>query len=339
MTLNQLRAFVEAARLGSFTAAAQAMDIAQASASELVRRMETELDAELFLRGSRTLTLTAAGEELLPYAQEAVEAADSGARAVRSLGSLGGGTATFGVLRNADYYLLADLVQMFHARYPAVRVRLVGQNSAETALAVAQGRIEAGLVILPIDDDGLVVTPLMRDEVFYVSASAERAGAPVGIEALSRAPLVLYDAHYGWKDPTRRQIAERARLAGVSVDPLIELEHVEAALKLVAAGIGDTIASRAVIAARPSPPGCAPRPSPSPSTTRSRWSGAAVTPSPGPRGNSRASPRTPSGSSAVACRREPPHRGARLGVDRQPSAVSRRPFHRKILWHAQESPL
>ncbi|MFC8128228.1 LysR family transcriptional regulator [Streptomyces sp. NPDC057302] len=255
MTLNQLRAFVEAERLGSFTAAAQAMDIAQASASELVRRLEAELEAELFLRGSRTLTLTSAGRELLPYAQEALAAADSGTRAVHSLGSLGGGTATFGVLRNADYYLLANLVQMFHARYPAVRVRLVGQNSAETASAVAAGQIEAGLVILPIDDEGLAITPLMRDEVFYVSASAERTSAPVSIEAFSSAPLVLYDAHYGWKDPTRRQLAERAQLAGARIDPLIELEHVEAALKLTAAGVGDTIASRAVIASPSFPAG------------------------------------------------------------------------------------
>ncbi|WP_327659507.1 MULTISPECIES: LysR family transcriptional regulator [unclassified Streptomyces] len=247
MTLNQLRAFVEAERLGSFTAAARAMDIAQASASELVRRLEAELDAELFVRGSRTLALTSAGQELLPYAQQSVEAADSGTRAVHSLGSLGGGTATFGVLRNADYYLLSNLVQLFHARYPSVRVRLVGQNSAETAAAVAAGRIEAGLVVLPIDDEELQVTPLLRDEVYYVSASEERTRTPVTIEDFARAPLVLYDAHYGWQDPTRRQLAERAQFAGVRVDPLIELEHVEAALKLVTTGVGDTIASRAVV--------------------------------------------------------------------------------------------
>ncbi|WDV33913.1 LysR family transcriptional regulator [Streptomyces sp. AD16] len=220
-----------------------------------MRRLEAELDAELFVRGSRTLTLTAAGQELLPYAQEAVAAADGGVRAVHSLGSLGGGTATFGVLRNADYYLLANLVQMFHARYPAVRVRLVGQNSAETASAVAAGDLEAGLVVLPIDDEGLAVTPLMRDEVRYVSADRERTREPVTIEAFATAPLVLYDAHYGWKDPTRRQLAERAQLAGVGIDPLIELEHVEAALKLAAAGVGDTIASRAVIASPTFPAG------------------------------------------------------------------------------------
>ncbi|MEV4042163.1 DNA-binding transcriptional LysR family regulator [Streptomyces sp. SAI-195] len=247
MTLNQLRAFVEAERLGSFTAAAKAMDIAQASASELVRRLEAELDAELFVRGSRTLALTSAGQELLPYAQQSVAAADSGTRAVHSLGSLGGGTATFGVLRNADYYLLSNLVQLFHARYPSVRVRLVGQNSAETAAAVAAGRIEAGLVVLPVDDEDLQVTPLLRDEVYYVSASVQRTRTPVTIEDFARAPLVLYDAHYGWQDPTRRQLAERAQFAGVRVDPLIELEHVEAALKLVTTGVGDTIASRAVV--------------------------------------------------------------------------------------------
>lgn len=255
MTLSQLKAFIEAEKLGSFTGAADAMKMAQASVSELVRRLEEELDATLFVRGSRRLTLTAAGRELLPYAQETVHAADNGVKAVRSLGSLGGGTATFGVLRNADYYLLSDLVQTFHARYPAVRVRLVGQNSAETALAVAAGKIEAGLVVLPIDDEGLVVRPLMRDEVLYVSADRERTRAPVSIEAFAAAPLVLYDAHYGWKDPTRRQIAERAQLAGVQIEPQIELERVEAALKLAAAGAGDTIASRAVIASPSFPAG------------------------------------------------------------------------------------
>ncbi|MCF2436193.1 hypothetical protein LV779_24865 [Streptomyces thinghirensis] len=58
---------------------------------------------------------------------------------------------------------------------------------------------------------------------------------------------MLYDAHYGWQDLTRRQLAERAQLAGVRIDPLIELEYVEAAVKLAAVGVGDTIASRAVV--------------------------------------------------------------------------------------------
>jgi DNA-binding transcriptional LysR family regulator len=255
VTLNQLRAFVAAERLGSFTAAATHLEIAQASVSELIRRLEEELDAVLFVRGPRRLSLTAAGQELLPYAQESIAAADEGARAVTSLGSLGGGTATFGVLRNADYYLLGNLVQTFHRRYPAVRVRLVGQNSAETAAAIAAGEIEAGLIVLPVDDADLVITPLMQDEVLYVTADPEHAAEPMTIERFAANRLVLYDAHFGWKDPTRRQLAERAQLAGVRIEPLIEIEHVEAALKLVVAGFGDTVVSSALAASSVFPDG------------------------------------------------------------------------------------
>lgn len=255
MTLNQLRAFLAAARTGSFTAAATELKLAQASVSELIRRLEDEYGIALFTRGSRRLVLTSAGAELMPFAEQSVAAADGGAQALTSIHSLGGGVATFGVLRNADHYLLSDLVQRFHQRYPQVRVRLVGLNSVEVAAAVVAGELEAGLVVLPIDDDGLKVTPLMRDEVLYASAFPERLQVPVDITALAAADLILYDAHYGWHDPTRRQLADRAQLAGVKLEALIEVEHVESALSLVARGIGDTIISRAVFDSPVCPPG------------------------------------------------------------------------------------
>ena len=247
MTLTQLRAFLLAASTASFTAAARELQLSQPSVSELVRRLEEESGTALFVRGGRRLLLTAAGEELRPFAEQSVAAADGGAAAMRSLASLGGGVASFGLLRNADYYLLSDLVERFHERYPQVRARLIGQNSVEVAAAVAGGELEAGLVVLPVDDAGLDVTPLMRDEVVYVSADPTHLQRPVTTEDLAVARLIVYDAHYGWKDPTRRQIAERARLAGVRVEGLIEVEHVEAALKLVVRGIGDTFVCRAVV--------------------------------------------------------------------------------------------
>ena len=244
MTLHQLQAFLAAARSGSFTSAAAQLAVAQASVSELIRRMEEELGMTLFRRGGRRLVLTSAGTELLPYAEQAVAAADGGRQAVHAMRTLGGGVATFGLLRNADYYLLSDLVEQFMMAHPQVRVRMVGLNSVETAAAVASGELEAGLVVLPVDDEGLVVTPLTRDEVFYVSSTP--IPAPVTMADLSRARLVLYDAHYGWSDPTRRQLLERAHLAGVRIEPWVEVEHVESALHLVARGMGDTIACRAV---------------------------------------------------------------------------------------------
>ena len=255
MTLNQLRAVLAAARTGSFTAAAAELRLSQAAVSELVRRLEQEHDVTLFQRGSRTLVLTAAGEELLPHAERAVAAADDAGRALRSVQALTGGVATFGVLRNADYYLLSGLVVRFHAAHPNVRARMVGLNSVQVAGEVAAGTLEAGLVDLPVATEGLIVTPLARDEVVFVSADPAHVAAPMTVERLAQTRLILYDAHSGWRDPTRRQIAERAALAGLELEPWIEVEHVETALNLVAAGAGDTFTSRAVAAG----PACPPR--------------------------------------------------------------------------------
>lgn len=254
MTLKQLQAFLLAARTGSFTAAAAAMGVAQASVSELIRKLEDDHATPLFTRGARRLVLTAAGETLLPFAEQATAAADGGAQALRSVRSLDGGVATFGLLRNAGYYLLSDLAQRFHDRYPDVRIRLIGLNSVEVAAAVAAGTVEAGLVVLPIDDEGLEVTPLLRDEVCYATADPARAEEPLRIEDLARSKLILYDAHYGWADPTRRQLADRAQLAGLRLDPWIEVEHVESALSLAQRGVGDTVLARAVANSPVCPP-------------------------------------------------------------------------------------
>ena len=255
MTLNQLVAFLAAARLGSFTAAAQELKISQASVSELMHRLEEEHGLALFTRGSRKLMLTAAGLELLPFAEQAVSAANNGSQVLRALLNVEGGVATFGIMRYADYYFLSDLVEQFHHEHPNVRVRLVGQNSVDVALSVASGELEAGLVVLPIDAAGLRVTPLIRDEIVYASADAARTRHAATISQLGEVPLVLYDAHHGWRAPMRRQVAELAHLEGLRLEPLIEVEYVTAALKLVALGIGDTFLPRAVAESSAMPAG------------------------------------------------------------------------------------
>lgn len=246
VTITQLTAFLAALEDGSFTAAAKTLGMTQASVSELVARLERELGVTLFARGSRRLVPTAAALELRPHAAQAVSAVQNGIDTIQALASLERGTCTFGVLRNAAYYALADLAETFHHRHPNVRLRLVGINSAHVARSIAAGELEAGLLVLPVDEDGLEVRPLFRDEVLYASATRTPEAGPVTIEEAADAKLVLYDAFAGWDDPTRRQLLERARLRGLTIEPAVEVEHVETALSLVAAGTADTIVSRSI---------------------------------------------------------------------------------------------
>lgn len=247
MRISQLRAFIASTEQGSFTGAARELGLAQPTVSELVRALEDECRLKLFVRGARTLQLTSTGESLLPWARRAVESVAGAEDLVRSLRGLDGGVASFGVLRNADFYFLSSLAEEFHRAHPKVRIRLVGQNSVSVAQAVRAGELEAGFVVLPVPSDGLDVRPIRRDEVLWVSADPARTVEPMTIERIPEAPLILYDAHYGSDDPTRRQLADRALVAGVELSPVIEVENVEAALSLVRRGLGETMAARAVI--------------------------------------------------------------------------------------------
>jgi DNA-binding transcriptional LysR family regulator len=169
---------------------------------------------------------------------------------VREVRDVSGGTVAFGTFGSAHYYLLGGLVQDFRTRYPQVRVRVVGQNSAEVADAVRDGELEAGLVAIPVDDRGLDVRPGFDEEVLYLSADRERLRAPVSIERLAAAPLILYDARWAAVDPLRLSLRELAQRAGVTIEPQIEVEYFTAALDLAARGLGDTLGPRSIVTAR-----------------------------------------------------------------------------------------
>ncbi len=250
MTLQQLTYFLAAAEHGSFSAAAETLFMAQPSLSEQIRRLEAELGVALFARVGRGLELTEAGRLLRPHAERTVASARETAESVREVRDLSGGTVAFGTFGSAHHYLLGGLIQDFRTRHPNVRVRVVGQNSVEVADAVRDGHLEAGLVVLPVDDRGLDVRPAGRNEILYASVDPERVAEPMTIERLAAAPLILFDARWGADDPTRRQLRERAQRAGVTLEPQIEVEYVTAALELCARGLGDTVCSASIIRTR-----------------------------------------------------------------------------------------
>ena len=156
------------------------------------------------------------------------------------LSALQDGTVAIGIFGEPSAWRIDELATAFLRRHPDVSIRLVGQNSSAIAERVRRGELEAGVVLLPIDDEKLDVRPIVRDEVLYVSASPGRTRRPATIERLARVPLVFYDAESADADPIRRQLAERAQAQGVRLRPKVEVELKDLALRLVAAGIGDT---------------------------------------------------------------------------------------------------
>jgi DNA-binding transcriptional LysR family regulator len=246
MTLQQLEYFLSAIEHGSFSAAADALHMAQPSLSDQVRRLEAELGVELFKRVGRGLVLTEAGHTLRPHAEEVIAAAEDARNSVADVREIRGGTVSLGMFGDAPYYLLTEVIEEFRSRHPGVRVRIAGQNSSEVADALRAGELEAAVIALPVDDTGLDVRPIMHVEILFTTASEERLPKKMTIERLAKLPLIVYDAHYGWEDPTRRQLYERAQRAGVSLEPAVEIEDVMAAVQLASRGVGDTMVSQAI---------------------------------------------------------------------------------------------
>jgi LysR family cyn operon transcriptional activator len=250
LTLQQLTYFLAAARHKSFSAAATELLMAQPSLSEQVRRLEAELGVPLFIRAGRGLELTDAGRLMIPHAEATLAEAERAREAVREVQEMRGGTVAFGTFSGAHHTLTGGLIQEFAVKHPGVKIRVIGQNSAEVADAVRDGTLEAGLVVLPIDDVGLDTRVMTHEAQLYLSPEPERVKGPVTIEQIAQAPLILADARWRQVDPIRRLLRERAQQAGVIVEPYIEVEYMTAALDLAARGLGDTIGSASILKAR-----------------------------------------------------------------------------------------
>lgn len=232
-------------RTGSFTAAADLLDVSQPAVAEQVRNLEHLLGTDLFVRAGRGVRLTEAGAAFAERAPAVIHALDDAVDSVTAVRALQNGTLAFGLFSTPEAYAIDQLASAFARRYPGITLRLVGQNSSAAADLVREGDLEAALVTLPIDDHGLEIRPFVRDEVVYVSADPAHTRTPASIEVLTRRALVLYDAESGDRDPLRRQLKERAQELGLELVARVETETMVMALRLVADGVGDTYVPRA----------------------------------------------------------------------------------------------
>ena len=237
LSLQQIRCVCAAVELGSFTAAAEALRVSQPAVAEQIRKLEHALGADLFVRAGRGVVPTEAGRAFAEHAARSLRAVED---AVGELSAIRSGTVALGVFDEPSAWRLDEVAAAFMRRHPDVSVRLVGLNSSAVGERIRRGELEAGVVLLPIDADKLDVRPIVRDEVLYVSADPERTRRPATIGGLAAAPLIFYDAESADDDPIRRQLAERAQAEGVRLQPKVEVEMKDIALRLVAAGIGDT---------------------------------------------------------------------------------------------------
>ncbi|MNZ94130.1 HTH-type transcriptional regulator CatM [compost metagenome] len=173
ISIRQLRYFVEIAESGSFSAAAEQLHIAQSALSRQIKELEQHLDTLLFERTARQPRLSAAGQAFLPRARTLLvdlEKAESLAREVGQ-GVRGNLRLNHSSTVPLTGQLLMRLSGYLH-EHPGVSMEIAQQSSEAQLEALAHGRLEVGLLRLPVlrQHEGLCVLPLFEEPLLLAVA-------------------------------------------------------------------------------------------------------------------------------------------------------------------------
>jgi DNA-binding transcriptional LysR family regulator len=239
INLRQLRAFVSIGRLGSFTKAAEALHATQPALSAQIRELEEALGVMLFDRSTRSVTLTQAGEDLMPSVDRVLTDLASVVERARDVAKRNTGRVSVAALPSLAATLMPPLIARMRETHPGVAV-VVRDALAERAIALLRaGEADLALTSAPPPDRELTFTPLFSDRMVAVlpRQHALARAKHVRLAELLDSPLVLMD-----RDSSVRRIVDKACASiGRLAAPAYEAAFMATAIGLVRAGLGATL--------------------------------------------------------------------------------------------------
>lgn len=182
MTLQELRYLVALADHGHFGRAAEACFITQSTLSTQIKKLEDFLGVTLFDRSLKRVTPTPIGREILQAARTIVDEAERIRTLAKHAQDPMTRTVHLGVIPTLGPYYLPHALTLVHRKHPGLRLLLREEMTPKILEHLADGRLDAGLLALPVADESLRVEPLFH-EPFYAALPAGHALA--AREALS----------------------------------------------------------------------------------------------------------------------------------------------------------
>ncbi|MFD2333479.1 LysR family transcriptional regulator [Cohnella sp. GCM10020058] len=236
------KVFYWAAKTGSLTQAAKALFLTQPSVSHAIKQLEESFGVSLFYRNSKGVELTQEGMVLYAYIEQSqilITLAEEKMAALKNLDSgelrIGGSDSLF------KHYVLPYLEQ-FHKRHPGVKLHLNHGTTPEVITFLKEGRIDLGVVRMPIVDPQLQVTESFQLQDCFVAGAryAELKNAVLTIDALLQYPIILFSRN----SRARMTITEIFHNYGYSIKPEIEVGSVDLLIEFARRGLGISYVTR-----------------------------------------------------------------------------------------------
>ncbi|OXM52871.1 LysR family transcriptional regulator [Amycolatopsis alba] len=244
MDARQLRYFLAVVDAGSVHKAAELLFVAQPSVSQSLRALERDLGSLLFHRTGRRLVLTAAGHALVAPAREVLRGLDLARATVESVDGLLGGELVIASMPSQSVSPLTDLIAAFAAANPLVRISVrAASTPADVGRTLTTGDAELGIVAAsptapPLPGLDALHLETQRFAVLGRDEAALPAADPVRPADLAGAALIV-----GQQGTGMRAVADAVLGQAPGSRFAVEVEHREAVLPLVLAGVGIAVVS------------------------------------------------------------------------------------------------
>lgn len=243
MELSALRTFVAVAEWSSFSRAAQALHIAQPAVSQQIKRLERQLGAPLFDRSTRRVTLTAAGQALLPKARAILGDVEQAETAVLLAAAGRSGRVRVGFVGTATYDLLPAVVRAVGVELPEIDLEVYGEQLGPALTdALAAGQLDIAVTRNPLagvaDSAGITLHPLRHEELIAAVPSdhAMVQSATVTLASLADETFITHPS--GHHSVMYDAVISACREVGFTPRDIIEVRETATLITFVAAGMG-----------------------------------------------------------------------------------------------------
>lgn len=241
MDTQSLQAFLAVAQTQSFSRAAEQLHLTQPAVSKRIATLEELLGTRLFDRIGRKITLTEAGNLLLPRAQRILFTVDDSRRALANLSGQVGGKLTLATSHHIGLHRLPPLLKLYTQRHPEVALDLRFLDSELAYQGVVDGTLEMAIVTLaPHPVEQLQVVELWRDRLCFVCAKdhplaqRSRTQATLSLAELCEVNCVMPGA----KTFTHTLIGQRFQAAGLTLPVSMSTNYLETLKMMCSVGLG-----------------------------------------------------------------------------------------------------
>jgi len=239
LNIRALHYLITLADVRHFSNAAERCHVSQPTLSTQIRKLEEELDVQLVERSPRQVMLTRVGQEIVERSRSILSEVDAIRSIARRARDPDSGTLRLGIFPTLAPYFLPHVIPDLRQRYPRLKLRLFEEKTEDLLAMLAEGRLDAGLLALPIHDDGLVTHRLFV-EPFVVAMPEQHplaANKVISIDDLaSEELLLLSDGHC-----LREQALEVCKMAGAHEKLDFHATSMETLRQMVAANTGITL--------------------------------------------------------------------------------------------------